>query len=165
MRKSADILRAFTLVELIVVMALLALTMAFAAPSLARSMRGRHLDHEATRFIALTEYGRDEAVSQGVPMALWIDAASGRFGIAPKAGYASDDARGREYVLTDGISFDTSGDSLKQTTSASLIEFAPDGSPEPANVESIRLVDRFSEVVLIARTSDGWGYEIFKETR
>src|ERR1051325_1837454 len=78
----------FTLVELILVMALLATLMALAAPSLSRSMRQRNLSQEATRFVALTESARDEAVSQGVPMVVWIDPVGGRFGMGPKTGYA-----------------------------------------------------------------------------
>jgi hypothetical protein len=45
-----------------------------------------------------------------------------------------------------------------------VIEFAPDGTPEPVSAESVRLVDRFDAVVTIARTTDRWGYEILKET-
>ena len=48
-------------------MALLVTLAAIAVPSLARSMRGHNLDGQADRLLALTEYGRDEAVSQGGP--------------------------------------------------------------------------------------------------
>ena len=74
----------FTLIELIFVMALLTVVVGFAAPSLARSMRQRNLDGEATRLLAATEYARDEAVSQGVPMTVWINPDTQRFGVEPK---------------------------------------------------------------------------------
>ena len=44
----------FTLVELIIVMGLLALAAGIAAPMMARSLRGRNINEEAQRFIALT---------------------------------------------------------------------------------------------------------------
>src|SRR4051812_32393951 len=77
----------FTLVELILVMVLLTVIVGFAAPSLARSMRQRNLAGEAARFLAATEYAREEAVSQGVPMTVWINAETQRFGVEPKSGY------------------------------------------------------------------------------
>src|SRR5688572_7408500 len=89
----------FTLVELIFVMALLAMLLAFAAPSLSRSIRDRHLKQEATRFVALTEYARTEAVSQGVPMIVWIDSQARRFGVQPKTAYGGDTTRDREFQL------------------------------------------------------------------
>src|SRR5438067_13878805 len=86
--RSARTLRAFTLVELILVMAVLATIMALSTPSLSRSLRNRNIEQEAKRFIALTEYARGEAVSQGVPMTIWIDVEAGAFGVEPKAGFS-----------------------------------------------------------------------------
>ena len=90
----------FTLAELVVVMALLAIVAALSVPSMSRSIRARNLRGEAARFVAATEYGRDEAVSQGVPMIVWIDAKAQRYGIEPKAGFDSDETReiGRAHV-------------------------------------------------------------------
>src|SRR5438270_8363826 len=66
--------RAFTLVELILVMTLLLIVMCVALPSLKGFFRGRNLDSEARRFLSLARYGQSRAVSEGVPMVLWIDA-------------------------------------------------------------------------------------------
>ena len=57
-------------------MALLCVILGVAAPSLSRSMRQRNLTQEAARLLAATEYARDEAISRGVPMAVWIDVAN-----------------------------------------------------------------------------------------
>jgi type II secretion system protein H len=164
MRKSDPAHRAsaFTLVELILVMALLATIMALAAPSLSRSMHSRNLAHEATRFLALTEYGRNEAISQGVPMLIWVDAHQARYGLQAKTGYADATRHEREYSLNadvqfDGVTGEKSGDVIH------AIEFAPDGTLDPASTGAVRLVDRFDSTMLINRTADGWGYEIVKE--
>jgi type II secretion system protein H len=155
----------FTLVELIFVMALLAVMLAFAAPALSRSLRDRHLKQEATRFIALTEYARDEAVSLGVPMTVWIDARAGRFGVEAKSSYGVDVVREREFQVSPDVKMEVPNTALGSGTVTTAMEFAPDGTAETASAESVRLTDRFNEVVTIARTTDGWGYEILKEAR
>jgi prepilin-type N-terminal cleavage/methylation domain-containing protein len=155
---------AFTLVELILVMALLAIVMALSAPSLSRSLRERHLKDEATRFLALTEYGRSEAESLGVPMIVWIDPTTQRYGIEPKAGFEDVDARNRDFTLNPDIHLEFD----KAVASGGLveaIEFSPDGTPTLSSIDAVRLVDRFDSVFTVARTSDGWGYEILKEAK
>src|SRR5437667_3469223 len=62
--------RAFTLIELILVMALLVIVMAVSAPALSNFFRGRTLDSEARCFMSLTRYGQSRAVSEGIPMVL-----------------------------------------------------------------------------------------------
>jgi type II secretion system protein H len=155
----------FTLVELIFVMALLAMMLAFAAPSLSRSIRDRHLKQEGTRVVALTEYARNEAVSQGVPMIVWIDAPAGRFGAEPKTAYGGDLSRDREFRVGSDIRVEVDKTSLSSGTVTTAVEFTPDGTPDPTSAESVRLIDRFNEVLTIARTTDGWGYEVLKEAK
>ena len=62
----------FTLIELILVMAVLAIVLAIIAPSLGNFFRGRTLDSEARRFVSLTRYAESRAVSEGSPMLLWM---------------------------------------------------------------------------------------------
>ena len=150
----------FTLVELIVVMTLLAIMAAFSAPVMSRSIRARNLNGEAARFIAATEYGRDEAVSQGVPMTVWINPATQRFGVEPRAGFAGIESRKREFAVNADIHFEMENAAAGMVQA---VEFAPDGVPTVASVETVRLVDRFESQVIVVRTKDGWGYEIQKE--
>ena len=152
----------FTLVELIIVMTLLAIVAALAVPSLSRSMRQRNLDEEATRLLALTEYARDEAVSQGVPMIVWIDAKAQRYGIKPKAGFDSDDTRAREYDMNPDVQVEID----KAAVSGGIVEameFGADGALATSSVETVRLVDRFKSAINVSRTTDGWSYELVKE--
>ena len=152
----------FTLVELVVVMALLAIVAALSVPAMSRSIRARNLNGEAVRFIAATEYGRDEAVSQGVPMTVWIDPATQRFGVEPRAGFEGVESRNREFAVNADIHFEmdsaAAGGGIVQA-----VEFAPDGVPTTASLETVRLVDRFESEVIVVRTKDGWSYEIQKE--
>lgn len=154
---------AFTLVELIVVMALLATLLAVVAPSLSRSSHARKLENEAARLLALTEYARCEAVSQGVPTTVWIDPAGKRFGAEPKAGYPADVAREKEFTLDADLRFEVDNAPAAQNGVIYAMEFAPDGTPDPANVYSVRLLDQTDSAIAVTQTDDQWGYEIVKE--
>ena len=166
-------------------MALLVTLAAVAVPRLSRSMRGHNLDQEAERLLALTEYARDEAASQGIPMDVWIDADGGRCGVDAKPGFGpaggGDNARAREYALGGGVGLDPVGPGLvpavptaspapnanaPAATAApahggvTVAEFAPDGTLVPGSVASVRLSDRANDALTLAQTADAYGYEI-----
>ena len=44
--------------------------------------RGRNLDNEARQFLSLTRYGQSRAISEGVPVELWINPRAGDLRIA-----------------------------------------------------------------------------------
>ena len=169
-------------------MALLVTLAAIAVPTLSRSMRGHNLDGQADRLLALTEYGRDEAVSQGIPMVMWIDVDGSRFGVDTKPGYGSgsENARSREYSLADDTHFDPVGQGMvssvplagtaaqSQTAGVAIggahggvivAEFAPDGTLDPGSLPNVRIVDRAGEALSISQTADAYGYEIVKGSR
>jgi type II secretion system protein H len=99
--------RGFTLIELILVMALLVVVLSIAAPSLSRFFRGRDLESEAHRFLALTRYGQNLAVSEGIPYLLWIDRENREYGL--RAELSLDDIEEEEsheplvYSLARGL--------------------------------------------------------------
>src|ERR1039457_2497882 len=66
-------LDAFTLVELILVLALLVIVTSLVAPAMSNFIRGRALDSEARRLFALMHAGQSRAVSEGLPVLLWVD--------------------------------------------------------------------------------------------
>jgi len=71
----------FTLIELILVLALLVIITSIAAPAMSRFVRGRALDSEARRLIALMHAAQSRAVSEGAPMMLWVDEKAGGYGV------------------------------------------------------------------------------------
>jgi type II secretion system protein H len=181
MRKSNTTQRpaAFTLVELVLVMALLCIILAIAAPSLSRSMHERSLVQEATRLLALTEYARDEATSKGIPMVVWINKESGQYGVKAKTGYEDAGARAKQYTLTEGVRFDsvlvstsTTGDmgttansnptaGYQQTPGENdAVEFAPDGTLDPGSDTSLSLVDRSEAKIAVMENVDASEYQI-----
>ena len=169
----------FTLVELILVMALLVVFMGLVVPSVSRSLRQRNLEQEAARLLALTEYARDEAAGQGVPMDVWVDAGNKLFGVEPKAGYIGSAARARSFRLSAEMHFDavSGGVTAPPGTGAGVrtpqgqpthggitaAEFAPDGTLDPTSVASIRIADHTNTGVSVSQTTDGYGYQIVKD--
>lgn len=152
---------AFTLIELVLVMVLIAVMAALSVPALARSMRSRGLASEGDRLLALTEYARDEARSQGVPMTVWIDVPGGRYGVEPKDGFSGSADRARTFTMAPEFHF-APLDLPAIGGSVHAAEFEPDGTMDPASLERVRLTDKSGNAVEIARTADRWGYEVAK---
>lgn len=101
-------LRAFTLIELIIVMALLLVVMGISFPSLKNFFKGRALDSEARRFLSLTRYAQSRAVAEGLPMTLWIDAQERTYGLQAQAGYVDLDRKAVEYDLDEDLTVEVS---------------------------------------------------------
>src|ERR1035441_10924304 len=95
--------RGFTLIELILVMALLTIVISLTAPKLSRFFHGRTLDSEARRLLALTRSGQSRAVSEGVPMDLWVDAELGTFGLEAEPSYETSDPKAVDFTLDGGL--------------------------------------------------------------
>src|SRR5262245_158113 len=87
---------AFTLIELILVMTVLTIAVSLTAPALANFFRGRSLDSEARKLLALTRFGQSRAVSEGIPMELWLDATRGAYGLEAEPSYETTDPKAQE---------------------------------------------------------------------
>ena len=92
---------AFTLLELILVMALLVVVVSMVAPNLSGFIRGRALDSESRQWIALMHAAQSRAVSEGMPMMLWINASAGQYGVTAETSGKNGDA-GAEVLTLDG---------------------------------------------------------------
>src|ERR1043165_5754575 len=95
----SDATLGFTLIELILVMALLGIVIGVSAPALSNFFRGRNLDNEGRRFVALSRYAQSRAVSEGVPMVLWINMRQGTYGAEQEPGYSLADTNARSFTL------------------------------------------------------------------
>lgn len=94
---------AFTLIELILVMALLLIMLSMTGPSLSRFFRGRRLDSEAQRLLALTRYGQNRAVAEGLPMTLWLDSDISTYRLQIDPTYSVQDTNAMEFVWNEEI--------------------------------------------------------------
>jgi general secretion pathway protein H len=76
--------RGYTLVELVVVMVILAIAGALAAPAIAAWRPPAGFDAAAARLMAVTQMARDRAIASGRVAELVIDAANGRAWLRPR---------------------------------------------------------------------------------
>lgn len=147
----------FTLIELILVMALLVVIAAIVTPQMAQFFRGRTLENEARRFMTLTRYGQNRAVSEGIPMLVWIDEQDRRYGLEAQPGFLDQDEDGKavEYELADELEIEVG---------SAISTYAATGTPVmgrnlPANARLIRfepdgfISDQSPELILIRRTA------------
>ena len=174
--------RAFTLIELILVMALLTVVISLTAPKLSRFFHGRTLDSEARRLLALTRSGQSRAVSEGMPMDLWVDANKGLFGLEAEPSYEASDPKAAEFTLDSGLQIEvvsktvtTTANPLnraRRTSTASAprvvlvhsdlptIRFLPDGSISESSPQKLHLTSNDGGSLWLAQTRDGLNYEI-----
>jgi len=177
-RKSAKIqhTRAFTLIELILVMVMMLVVLSIAGPSLSKFFKGRNLDSEARRIVALTRHAQSRAVSEGVPMTLWINAKQGTYGVTEEAGYNDLDSKEVQFDLAEDVSMEfadlplvpspasrgsAAGPYAATRRSAPMIRFTPDGYIGETSPQTIVLRElRGSEVLWITQTTNRLNYEI-----
>jgi type II secretion system protein H len=79
---------AFTLIELILVMTMMIIAIGVVFPSMVGFARGRNLDNEARQFLSLTRYGQSRAISEGIPVELWINPRQETYGLQALSGYS-----------------------------------------------------------------------------
>ena len=134
---------AFTLIELIVVMALLSIVIAIGAPRLARFFHGQTVAEEGQRLLALTRYGQSRAASEGLPMILWMNPANGTYGLRVQDGFSTEGATapagtGKDvsYKLGDGLRFQFEQGVALPKQGASIL-FSPDGSIEESSLHRV----------------------------
>lgn len=167
-------LRAFTLIELILVMALLAVVLAVSGPSLSRFFKSRGLESEARRFVALTRHAQSRAVSEGVPMVLWLEPKQRLYGLNADTSFIENDPRAEQFnvdetveievrLLSDAV--EASRTSLfkneKQTTAGlHTLRFNPDGFVSLSSPEAVVFRQGEANELWVAQSRNRLDYEI-----
>lgn len=95
--------RAFTLVELLLVLSLLTIVVSVAAPTLSRFFKGRYVDSEAQRVLQLTRLASSRAVAEGVPMVFWVNVQERTYGLHAEEGFVENDPQEVIYTLSDNV--------------------------------------------------------------
>ena len=171
--------RAFTLIELILVMAILTIAVALVTPILSRFFGGRGLESEVNRFVALTRYGQSRAVSEGVPMMLWIDVRNGSYGLKQEPGYTDNDPKAVEYTIAEDLKIDiakanviarvaksqtarvANGQGTRSGNKLSAIHFSPEGTIVSAtSVSGISIQQGDNRPVWIGPSANRLSYEV-----
>ena len=156
-------------------MALLVIVLAVSSPSLANFFRGRTLDSEARRFLSLTHHAQSRAVSEGIPMQLWIDDRARTYGVHADPGYTPDDPKAVQFEIANDLNLEitvtttrTSGPAPAANnnngTATLTLRFQPDGSLPPGNPPSIRLRGTDDSTLTLAPSRNRLNYEIQSDT-
>jgi len=170
-RRSQD---AFTLIELILVMALLAVVLAISAPSLSRFFRSRGLESEARRFLALTRAAQNRAVSEGVPMVLWLETKRRLYGLNADKSFVEEDPKAEQFNVDETLEVEVrlSSEAVaasqasvfkneKQTASGLyILRFNPDGFVSPSSPEGIVFRQKDNGELWVAQGRNRLSYEI-----
>jgi Tfp pilus assembly protein FimT len=126
---------AFTLMELLLVLVIITLMVATAAPRLAAFAMGRKADDMAMTVISLTRYARSQAVSEGRAYRLNVDAAGGDIWLTAQSDgeyVAPPNDYGKHYPMPDGVKLDT--DIAPKPDGGTYITFSPSGRGEAAQI-------------------------------
>jgi prepilin-type N-terminal cleavage/methylation domain-containing protein len=165
---------AFTLIELILVMAVLTIAASITAPALAHFFRGRTLDSEVRRLLALTREGQSRAVSTGVPVELWFDTPHSSFGLEVELSYESEDPKAVELTMDSDIQLQVLNENSATTSSGSTsaamqmsrhsnlpkIRFLPDGSIAETSPKTLEFTGRDGNSMWLQQSRNGLSYEI-----
>jgi len=154
---------AFTLIELVLVLALLVVITSLAAPGMANFIRGRALDSESRRMVALMDAGQSRAVSEGMPMLLWVDQKNGLYGLQAETTGQNGDPKAENLALdsTLQIAVQTLGLSAPTTfNNLPAMRFLPDGTVDENSPQMLQLTDSAGVSRWLVESSNRMGYEI-----
>jgi prepilin-type N-terminal cleavage/methylation domain-containing protein len=161
-RTSSAARRGFTLIELVLVMAILIAVLSMSGTSLTSFFKGRALEAEGQRFLALTRHAQNRAVSEGIPMSLWIDTKEKKYGLQTAASFAERDDAITEFELGRDIEIEVTmpPNAVSKRNAEIVLNFSPDGFVEETNPELIVIKDKSGEAVNIVPTLNRLNYEI-----
>ena len=166
---------AFTLIELIVVMLLLAIVARLVAPKMSSFVRGRTLSFEARRMLSLTHYAQGRAIAEGVPVILWFDPKNSTYGVEIQSTHATGDDRAPKFTadpsltlvaplddLTPGSEDDDEKFGLPEGLPS--IRFNPDGFFDEVSVRKITIQQGNEGALDLVQKENRLGYEIIPAT-
>jgi len=154
---------AFTLVELLLVLSLLVVITSLVAPAMSNFIRGRALDSEARRLMALMHAGQSRAVSEGAPMMLWLDEKQGAYGLEAETPPKGGDPKAENLPL-DGLLqmtvVNTGSSALATFKNLPAIRFQADGTVDETSPQTLRLMDAAGHALWLVEARNHMGYEI-----
>ena len=125
---------AFTLIELVLVLALIAMLLAAAAPRFSGFGRGQRLDNAVESFLAAARHARGQAIATAMPHRLEVDAGRGVYWVSRFEGQSFVPVAGewgRETTLPEDV--DIAIERFDESNSPAL-DYAANGSGTPVTV-------------------------------
>ena len=149
--------------ELILVLALLVIITSLVAPAMSNFIRGRALDSETRRLLALMHAGQSRAVSEGLPVMLWVDEKKGAYGLEAETPPRGGDPKAEDLPLDENLQISVlNAGTTALTTFRSLpaIRFLADGTIDESSPQALRLVDAKGHALWLVESRNRTGYEI-----
>jgi len=169
---------------MILVMTLLCIAVAMAAPSMGGFFKGRKQDYEARRILSLIREGQSRAVAEGVPVWLWFDVKANGYGLEEDPSFINEDpkavqcdadpdvqvgikeaARKMVAVYNGRNTLRTQGSLYVNLRGRSLpaIRFLPDGSIAEGSPAAVTVEQGKSSILYVAQADNGLSYEILNQ--
>jgi Tfp pilus assembly protein FimT len=137
-----------TLLELILVLVILSTVLAMAAPSLRGFFASRRIDDAAAQILALTQWARSQAISEGVVYRLNFDTRDGTYWLTAQKAGAFDPLEtelGQVYTLPKDVELEL--EDLEQEDKEVFLAFTPYGT---VTAGVVRLMDRRGRAVEVS---------------
>jgi prepilin-type N-terminal cleavage/methylation domain-containing protein len=139
---------AFTLLELVLVLAIIAIAMAVIAPSVAAYAKGRDTVNTAGMFVATARWCRAQSIASGNLYRLNLDTSANKwFVTADKGGgnFAQVDGQFGTFTLPDGVTMNSDAPRA-DNSQTQAIEFDPTGRSDPATVHFVGQKNSLADV-------------------
>jgi type II secretion system protein H len=166
---------AFTFIELVLVLCLLAVISSLVIPQMKGFFHGRKLEYEAQRFLALTRYAQSRAISEGVPMILWLNSQERTYGLEAQNGYGLNETNQQQVAIDESVQMQvdtlrgpmTQSNIWTQVKSGIIgrpeIRFLPDGTISESSPNQITLRQSKVDALFITETTNHLRYEIHQQ--
>lgn len=166
-------------------MALLAIVLMVSLPTLSTFFKGRTIDSEGRRLLALTHHAQARAVSEGIPMHLWIDEEEKTYGLEAEPGWDEKDPRAVQFTLDANLEIEIrqtnvvtaaaqslltdrllkaaesrTGQSEAQRKDLPMFRFLPDGSFDITGPTGAVLSDKSGSKIELRLARNRLNYEI-----
>jgi len=145
--------RGFTLLELILVMAIIAIAVAMAVPSLHGFAQGRRAGNCAEEILALAQWARTQAIVRGKPYRLNLDPGAGTFWLTVQEDDGTIQSLGEEFGRTfsvpEGVRLDWNASPQPDGT---YVQFLPTGRCDPATIHVTDPNGKVTEIACFSST-------------
>ena len=156
--------RGFTLIELLLILSMLVIITSLAAPAVANFVRGRALDSEGRRLFALIHAGQSRAVSEGLPMILWVNPKQNAYGLQAETTGKDGDPNAEVLPLDSTLTISVQNGSVMTPTTFNdlpAIRFQPDGTVDINSPQILQLTDIVGVSRWLVESVGRTGYEVW----
>ena len=146
--------RAFTLLELVVVMLVLSVLFAMAAPSMSGFGAGREAQQTASQIVTLARWAREQAISEGRTYRLNFDTTQQNYFVTSAYGATFQQQQlgvdfGRPFSIPPGVQLIFEA---PQENGLPYLEFLPTGRCGPAHVQVISRDEQVTDLASLSAT-------------